>query len=141
MAILNSMSKKSGQLLWHRMRILIPSLIPEGGLDIDTGLTQISKSFDASSADEPPLGIPGTSAPFPGSEPASRVQVIPLAPLNAWFGVYHSEPYFNTTTNTVHVTFYSSGGERVDATINALFWDPHTGIGPGEADTYNPQIS
>lgn len=104
-------------------------------LDVDTGLTQLGKSFAAQSPGEPTLGVAGTSAPAPGALPASRVQVIPLAPLPQWDNITHSEPYFNTTTGTVHVAFTNS--DQGNATINVLFWDPHTLVGPGEADTYN----
>lgn len=131
------MSIKAGQLLWNRMRIDVDPV--EGGVDIDTGLTQLNKGFSADSVNEPPLGISGALPPLNGSLPASRVQVIPLAPLDKWFGIVHSEPYFNTTTGTVHVQFYNIGEGRA-SDLNVLFWDPHSAIGPGEASTYNPQL-
>lgn len=126
------MSTKAGQLLWNRMMIDVAS----NGTDCDTGLTQVNKGFESDSVNEPPLGISGTSAPADGARPASRVQVIPLAPLGKWMYITHSEPYFNTTTGTVHVKFYSSAEGGTDD-LNVLFWDPHSGIGPGQADTYN----
>lgn len=107
----------------------------DGEVDVDTGLTQLNKSFAAQSPGEPPLGIAGTAEPAGGALPASRVMVIPMAPLAAWDDITHGEPYFNTTTGTVHVVFtYATEGE---ITINVLFWDPHTMVGPGEADPYN----
>jgi len=123
------MSKKAGALLWNRMRVEIL----DGVIDIDTGLTQPNRSFPDYSPNEPFLGIPGAAPPVAGTPPASRIQVIPLAPLDVWVTVTHGEPYFNTTTNTIHVQF-SNG---LTTFINVLFWDPHSLIGPGDADTYN----
>lgn len=134
------MSKTAGQLLWRRIRIESIPVSVEGGTDIDTGLTQVNKSFDASSVDEPPLGVTSLSAPIPGTLPASRVHVIPLAPLDKWFGITHSEPYFNPATGTVHVTFFNQGERGTVSNLNVLFWDPHTSIGPGQADTYDYAI-
>jgi len=125
------MSTNAGQLLWNRKRLTLPA----GVTDVDTGLCQASKSFEASSVGEPPLGIPGIAAPVNGTLPASRVQVIPLAPVPFWTLITHSEPWFNTTTKTVWVTFTSTAETNV--MVNVLFWDPSTIIGPGQADTYN----
>jgi hypothetical protein len=127
------MSTKAGNLLWNRRRVSVGP----ANTDIDTGLRQANMSFDASSDSEPPLGISGVAPPADGSLPASRVQVIPLAPISEWMGaaISHSEPWFNTATGTVFVTFRS--GNEGQADINVLFWDPHTLVGPGEADTYN----
>lgn len=96
-------------------------------VDIDTGLKQANRSFRSSSENEPGLGDGLT---------ASRVQVIPMMPIGGWLDVSHGEPYLDSTTGTVHVSFTNGGEGR--AVINALFWDPHTSIGPGEADLYNP---
>ena len=125
------MSTKAGTLLWNRKRI---TLAP-GDTTIDTGLTQLSKIFTSMSPGEPPLGVT-TSPPGPpdGALPASRVQVIPQAPLAAWNGVTHGEPFVDPATGTVKVLFTNGGAT---AAINVLFWDPHTIVGPGQADTYN----
>lgn len=123
------MSKKAGTLLWRRMR----AQTHDGVIDCDTGITQVDRSFADMSPGEPPLGVTSASPPAPGTTPASRIQVIPLAPLSAWFGVTHSEPYYDPATGTIHVQF-SAG---VDGVVNVLFWDPHSLIGPGDADTYN----
>lgn len=128
------MSTKAGTLLWNRRRLLLV----EGTTDVDTGLRQPQQAFGASSIDEPPLGIAGIAPPPPGTLPASRVQVIPLAPTTVWGAITHSEPWLNTATGTVFVTFVNSNEGSLD--INVLFWDPHTSIGPGKADTYNPMI-
>jgi hypothetical protein len=127
------MSTKAGNLLWNRRRVSVGP----GATNIDTGLRQANMSFDASSDGEPPLGISGVAPPAGGSLPASRVQVIPLAPIGEWTSaaISHSEPWFNTATGTVFVTFVS--GNEGQADINVLFWDPHTLMGPGDADTYN----
>lgn len=117
------MSTKAGQLLWNRVRLTLP---PVQSFTVDTGLTQLSKNFDASSLNEPTLG--GL---------ASRVQVIPLLPIDNWTNVSHGEPYL--LNGTVHVDFTSIGEGPV--TINVLFWDPHTVIGPGNAQSYNPNIT
>ncbi len=124
------MSKKAGALLWHRMRITLQG----GDTDVDTGVTQLGKSFENDSLGEPPLGISGVAPPPSGTLPASRVDVVPMAPTTAWTNITHSEPYFNTTTNTVHVVFTNASAP---IEINVLFWDPHTIVGPGQADTYN----
>jgi hypothetical protein len=125
------MSTKAGALLWNRMRIDV-----DIAADIDTGLTQVGKGFAGMSPNEPTLGVEGTVPPADGALPASRVQVIPLAPLSKWADIVHSEPYFNTTTGTVHVRFVSTL-EGTITDLNVLFWDPHSMVGPGEADTYN----
>jgi hypothetical protein len=62
--------------------------------------------------------------------------VIPEPPMVAWADVTHGEPYFNTTTGTVHVLFSNAGA---GVTINAFFWDPHTIVGPGAAVPYNDE--
>lgn len=131
----DGMSTNAGNLLWNRQRI---TLAP-GVTDIDTGLTQVQLGFGESSVNEPPLGVSAAAAPAPGTLPASRVQVIPMAPLAGWTGVTHSEPYVNTTTGTVHVAFDNTN--EIATTINVLFWDPHTSIGPGQAQTYNAGLS
>lgn len=125
------MSTKAGNLLWNRQRITVGP----NSTDVNTGLRQANRSFEASSVGEPPLGIAGVAAPADGALPASRVQVIPLAPTPEWADVTHSEPWFNTATGTVFVTFATTNEST--STINVLFWDPHTLMGPGEADTYN----
>lgn len=115
------MSTKAGQLLWNRVRLTLPP----GNLTVDTGLTQLNKDFDASSLNEPTLGgLP------------SRVQVLPLLPIDNWISVAHGEPYL--LNGTVHVDFISVGEGPV--TINVLFWDPHTVIGPGNAQPYTASI-
>ena len=126
------MSTKAGTLLWNRKRI---TLAP-GDTTIDTGLTQLSKIFASMSPGEPPLGVT-TSPPGPpdGTLPASRVQVIPQAPLGPWNSVTHGEPFIDPATGTVKVTFVLDSEGSV--TINVLFWDPHSMVGPGQADTYN----
>jgi hypothetical protein len=101
-------------------------------------LQQTNLSFGSSSDGEPPLGVSGVAAPAPGTLPASRVQVIPLAPTGAWGAVSHSEPWLNTATGTVFVTFSTTNEGTAD--INVLFWDPHTLVGPGQADTYKPEL-
>jgi hypothetical protein len=129
------MSTNAGNLLWNRQLLTLQP----GITDVDTGLTQVQLDFAQSSVNEPFLGIPGTAAPLPGSLPASRVQVIPMAPLVGWQGITHSEPYFNTNTNTVHVAFNNTN--EVQASFNVLFWDPDTKIGPGQATPYNFEIA
>jgi len=123
------MGLKAGALLWNRMRFQVL----DGVIDIDTGLTQLNRSFPDYSPGEPPLGVNAAVSPIAGTLPASRIMIIPLAPLSDWASVTHGEPYFSTVTNTIHVQF-SNG---VDVFVNALFWNPHSLIGPGNADTYN----
>lgn len=108
------MSKKAGNLLWNRRRVTVL----DGVIDIDTGLTQVQRGFGNMSPNEPNL--------------ASRVMVIPLPPLADWAGVTHTEPFLDPVTNTVKVTF--NAGLTHD--INVLFWDPHSVLGPGDADPY-----
>lgn len=122
------MSRKAGALLWNRMQIVLAA----GTTDIDTGITQVNAAFGDG---QPSLGVRATSTPAPGALPASRIQVVPLAPTPVWADVTHGEPYFNTTTNTIHVAFTFSG--KGGGTINVLFWDPHTLVSPGEAAAYN----
>ena len=94
-----------------------------GILDLDTGLTQLNRAWDNSSIAEPGFSTP------------SRIQVVPLAPTAAWASLGHFEPFFSTITNTIHVVFSNAGSPP--ATVNALFWDPHTSAGPGRADPYD----
>ena len=112
------MGLKAGTLLWNRRRFDLPS----GTTAIDTGLTQVNKSFSGMSPDEPAL--------------AQRVQVIPMAPTNKWLSITHGEPYVGAG-GTVWVDFTNTNeGDITD--VNALFWDPHSIVGPGDADAYNP---
>jgi len=126
------MSRKAGALLWSRQRITLGA----GINDIDTGLMQVSKSFAGQSPNEPSLGVTAAIAPPNGTLPASRVHVIPLAPLARWTDITQGEPYFDSTTQTVHVQLTNNGKPGTE--INVLFWNPHAIVGPGQADTYNP---
>lgn len=120
------MSKKAGQLLWSRQQITISGTAPS--TTIDTGLCQLNKAWAASSLGEPGFG--SVAAP-------SRVQVIPMAPLAAWSGITHAEPTLNPTTGTVEVTFFPAPQAEGPVIVNVLFWNPHTLVGPGDADLYN----
>ena len=127
------MSNQAGALLWNRKTVAFgPS---QASVDVDTGLTQVNRGF----GEDPPLGGSGLIA--------SRVQVIPLAPTAGWADVAHGEPFLDPATNTIHVVFVH-GGVLPEPPLpfqfpsfNVLFWDPHTSIGPGKADTYNAPIS
>jgi hypothetical protein len=130
------MGTKAGALLWNRQRITLPA----GDTTIDTGLAQVNKGFADMSPGEPPLGVTiAPPGPPDGTTPASRVQVIPQAPLGPWNSITHGEPFVDPATGTVKVTFVNGG--RAPEEINVLFWDPHSIVGPGEAETYNPQNS
>jgi len=131
------MGTKAGALLWNRRRITLTNCV---NTTIDTGLTQVNKSFAGMSPNEPPLGITiAPPGPPDGSLPASRVQVIPQAPLAAWSVVTHGEPFVDPADGTVKVVFVVTGHTPV--TINVLFWDPHSIVGPGQASTYNPSCA
>lgn len=130
------MSTKAGALLWNRKRITVQP----GPQIIDTGLQQVNRSFGSSSDGEPPLGVVSALPPPAGIEPASRVQVIPLSPISQWQNLSHGEPYVDEATGRVFVEFVSDEDES-EIEINVLFWDPHTLVGPGQADTYNEQQS
>lgn len=112
------MSTKAGQLLWSRQHI---TLLASQTLNVDTGLTQLNTGFDNSSLDEPGFGTP------------SRVHVIPMAPVDQWSAVTHDEPTIGPN-GTIVVTFRNQNLFSVE--INVLFWDPHTAVGPGDADSY-----
>ena len=130
------MSKRAGALNWRRMVVEVPNQI--GGVDVDTGLTLPAqeRAFLANSENEPRFDLDGVVG--------SRIQVIPLAPLTEWFAtnpVTHGEPFLDPATDTIHVHFYprSTGGEQgvvVASTLNVLFWNPHSSIGPGMAEPY-----
>ncbi len=125
------MGTKAGALLWNRQHLTLPV----GLTAIDTGLAQVDKAFGSMSPNEPPLGV--TSAPPgppDGTLPASRIMVIPQAPTASWTNITHGEPYLNPATGTIFVTFNFAGQGL--ATINVLFWNPHSLVGPGDADTY-----
>jgi hypothetical protein len=126
------MGTKAGTLLWNRQRLTLAA----GLTSIDTGLAQVDKAFGSMSLNEPPLGVTiAPPGPPDGTGPASRVMVIPQAPIGTWTDITHGEPYVNPATNTIWVTFSNAG--KTPATINVLFWDPHSLVGPGDADTYN----
>jgi len=121
------MGKKAGTLLWNRMRVTVPAAInlgPPGTLDVDTGLTQVNKAFGSMSLGEPSFDDP------------SRIQVVPMMPIGNWTTITHGEPVFDVVTGTIHVVFSNTSLSAV--AINALFWNPHSMVGPGEADSYTP---
>jgi hypothetical protein len=121
------MSIKAGHLLWNRRRLELAA----GDTNIDTGLIQVIKAF---APGEPTLGESGVAPPPPATGAVSRVQVIPMAPITGWTNITHSEPYLDTTTNTIHVVFTNAGAL---VAINVLFWIPHTINSPGSAEHYN----
>lgn len=126
------MGTKAGALLWNRQRITLAA----GLTPVDTGLSQVDKAFGNMSLNEPPMGVTiAPPGPPDGTGPASRIMVIPQAPTSAWTDITHGEPYLNPATGTIFVTFNNGG--KTPATINVLFWDPHSLVGPGDADTYN----
>lgn len=134
------MGTKAGTLLWNRQHITLQP----GFTSFDTELTQLNKGFADMSPGEPPLGVEiAPPGPPDGTLPPSRVHVVPMSPISAWLAVTHGEPFVNPATNTVWVTFNNatlSGGEipvPVPVTVNVLFWDPHSIVGPGQAETYN----
>jgi hypothetical protein len=123
------MAEQAGNLHWHRRRI---SLEP-GLTDINTWIITNNKGYGPL---EPGLGVEAASAPPAGTQPASRVNVIPMPPTSEWVGVSHGEPYVSTIDGYVHVLFDNTNETTVE--LNVLFWNPHTGVTPGRADTYEP---
>lgn len=121
------MSKKAGQLLWSRRQLILPA----GATIVDTGLTQVSKAFPPG---EPSLGA-SLSSPPSSTGVASRVAVLPQAPLSTWANITHGEPYVDPTTGNVMIQFTNGGGS---ATVNVLLVDPHTVMGPGASEGYAP---
>jgi hypothetical protein len=127
------MGTKAGVLLWNRQRLTLAA----GLTTIDTGLRQVGKAFGNMSPNEPPLGVSAAPpGPPDGTAPASRVMVIPM-PVGyaAWINITHGEPFVDPATGTIKVTFANS--DKTPATVNVLFWNPHSVPGPGQADTYN----
>lgn len=112
------MALQAGQLLIRRMQL---ALAP-GATDVDTGLVQANLGVNP---DPPVGGVDGVTA--------SRVMVDVLPPWPAWANLTVSEPVLDPVTKTVHVIFTNAGGT---AHINVLFWDPHTLMGPVDADVY-----
>jgi hypothetical protein len=117
----------AGQLLWSRLHLEILGFGQSGPpvvVEIPTGLTQLNRAWNNSSSDEPDFSTP------------SRIQVIPLAPLDPWVAgfITHTEPFLDPTSNTIHVLISNANG--FEHAINVLFWDPHTVMGPGVADEY-----
>ncbi|MGH7176890.1 MAG: hypothetical protein ACREJC_05885 [Tepidisphaeraceae bacterium] len=110
------MAKQAGQLLWRRMTLQFD----EGETkDVDTGITQVNRSF-------------------PDGEPdlASRLQIIlmpPAIPSNGGNVVIQSQPFLDPITDTVHVLLRNAGPFTH---VTLFFFDPHTLIGPGLADPY-----
>ncbi len=139
------MGKKAGALLWNRKRIALDPGVPSS-LWVNTGLMQPNTGFADYSPDEPVLGPAMTPThavpPAPPFDPApfgvgeeSRIQVVPLAPLPDWDLILaHSEPFVDAETGEVWVYFET----QAPVELNVLFWDPHSIVGPGDADFYNP---
>jgi hypothetical protein len=144
------MSIKAGTLLWRRMRLTIA---PFTTLLVDTGIRQVNKPFSSMSLDEPIMGVvppllaipefiddSGTLAitalpVLPGSLPTSRIMVIPLPPIAPWVQVaIPTEPFFNPNTGTVNIVLANGG--LLPVQLNLLVWDPHSIVGPGQADVY-----
>lgn len=122
---------RAGELLWNRQRITVNA--SPATTVIDTGLTQVNRSFGSA----PSLGVEIASpGPSSGALPVSRIMVVPLVPTASWATITHGEPFLNPATGTVCVAFAASGAQITD--LNVLFWDPHSAIGPGRADTYGP---
>jgi hypothetical protein len=123
------MGRKAGSLLWNRKRVQLGG--GQGDVVVDTGLIQPNTGFGDYSPGEPPMG--GTPDP---DGVGSRIQVIPMAPLDAWAGVTHEEPIIGPD-GTITVKFSAEEGSPL---INVLFWDPHSMVGPGEADPYTEEL-
>jgi hypothetical protein len=115
------MPKIAGNLLITRKVLTLPN----GLNDVDTGLVQTETNFV--------LGQPGLST-NPG-----RVMVIPIGNTGAFQFLTLGEPTFSPVTNTVHVPMTNSAG--ADLTINVLFIDPNTWLGPGYAERYNSSVA
>jgi hypothetical protein len=136
------MGKKAGALLWNRQALEFvpppePPLKPPPGtypmgtpVQIDTGLAQPNTGFGDYSPGEPGLDAVGNVG--------SRIQVIPMAKPSQWGGVEHSEPYVDPADGKIYVNFLVPLPPEfaVPVTLNVLFWDPHSIVGPGDADKY-----
>jgi hypothetical protein len=103
------MAFASGALLLNRVQLTLEN----GVTDVDTGLTEVSLAVS------PIL--------------AARVMVLPMAPTPNWEFITHANPTFSAITSTVHVAFTNSSST---ITLNVFFWDPHTIVGPVDADSY-----
>lgn len=128
------MSRRAGQLLWHRMKILVPAFdVTPGTLDVDTGISETLRGENVNGPNQPKFDtVLATPA-------VSRLNVIPQSPFDAWFAgaILHGEPYLDPGTNTLHVIFTNNNVETPAAvSIDVLFWDPHSLCGPGLADSY-----
>lgn len=124
------MSVNAGQLLVVRKNMLLAG----GATTVDTGLRAENRGYGNDSNGEP--GDNGSNPVLAVPGVPSRVQVVPMAPTSAWANITHGEPYVAPNANgdpTVHVDFANAGGP---ATINAMFWNPHSLIGPCQCDTY-----
>jgi hypothetical protein len=111
------MALQAGELLIHRMQVTLGT----GDTDVDTGVTQANLGVQP----DPPVGGSSTVP--------SRIMVKVLPPIDNWSGITISEPVLDPGTNTVHVTFTNPGAAAV---VNVLIWDPHTLMGPVDADLY-----
>lgn len=123
------MGLKAGALLWSRKKLTLdPGVNPA----TDTGLRQVLQNFGDMSIDEPRINqFVGSD----GSTIGSRIQVIPLVPTSNWANVAHSEAFL-AADGSIRVIFTNNGPNPV--TINVLFWNPHSLIGPGDADVQSP---
>jgi hypothetical protein len=103
---------RSGQRLWNRKHLVLEvgeNIVPHG-------LTQLRRNID------------------PQFAPA--VQIIPLPPLDAWAGVQlGAQP---DSENVMFIVPDTGGktGKPEQVELDVLFWEPHTVVGPGDADEY-----
>lgn len=112
------MALQAGQLLIHRMQLELGA----GVTVVDTGVTQENLGV---TPDPPVGGVAGTTP--------SRVMVKMLPPIDNWAGVIIDEPVLDADTGTVSVTFTNAGAPT---TVNVCIWNPHTLMGPVDADLY-----
>lgn len=115
------MPKIAGNLLITR-KVLVLS---NGLNDVDTGLVQTETDFE--------LGQPSLNTD-PG-----RVMIIPIGNTGPFQFLSLGEPVFSSVTNTVHVPLTNAAGS--DLTVNVLFIDPNTWLGPGYAEQYNSSVA
>jgi len=114
------MALQNGALLVHRLRRTFQT----GDTDLDTEVRVPSRAF------APDPDVNGSQA----FQRPSRVQIIPLAPLDAWAGVTHDEPFLSPITKTVHIIVHVPAGP---VELNVLVDAIQTMTAPLTCDTYH----
>jgi hypothetical protein len=98
----------AGQKLWNRKHITLKAGETTA---VPHGLRQVRRNIDPTFK--------------------QAVQIIPLPPLANWVGIE-----LGAQPDDEYVYLVNNAGTGNDVEVDVLFWEPHTVVGPGDADDY-----